>query len=79
MTYEALLAEFEALRDKANQAGFECIGTILTKEESALTDLVMTDDGLYDSLCNAINYASEELDVDPEGYSPVVCIVKVLS
>ena len=77
-TYEALLAEFEALRQRANEAGFECIGTILSKEETELTDLVMTDDGVYDALCNAVDYACEELGISNEGFSPVVCIVKCL-
>lgn len=78
VTYETLLAEFEALRAKANEAGFECIGTILTAEETRLTDLVMTDDGVYGALCNAVDYACEELDIDNDGYLPVVCIVKCL-
>ena len=74
--YDALLAKLEALRAEANQAGFELIGTILTKQETALTDLVMSDDNVYDTLCNAVYYACEELDIDPEGFMPCVCIVK---
>lgn len=77
--HEELLAEFEALRAKAEKAGFECIGTILTAEETALTDLVMSDDGVYDALCNAVDYACEHLDISNEGFSPVVCVVKCLS
>ena len=74
--YEILLAKLEALRTEANQAGFELIGTVLTKQETALTDIVMSDDTVYDALCNAVSYACEKLDIDPEGFMPCVCIVK---
>ena len=76
MSYETLLAKLEALRTEANQAGFELIGTILTKQETALTDLVMSDDSVYDALCNAVGYACEELDIDSDGFMPCVCVVK---
>jgi len=76
LNYELLLAELETLRAKANEAGFELVGTILTKQETELTDLVMQNDTAYDALCNAIEYACESLNIDSEDFMPCVCIVK---
>ena len=76
--YEELLAQLEQLRAKANEAGFELIGTIATKEESAITDLAMESDDLYDALCNNLEYACEHLNISSEGYAPCVVFVKCI-
>jgi hypothetical protein len=77
-TYEELLAQLEQLRAEATTAGFELFGTILTAEESAITDLVIQSDDLYDKLCNHLEYACEELNIDSEGYLPCVSFVKAI-
>lgn len=76
--HEELLAKLELLRAEATAAGFELVGTILTAEESAITDLAMQSDDLYDSLCNNLEYACEHLNIDSEGYMPCVMFIKVI-
>jgi hypothetical protein len=77
-TYDELLAQLEQLRAEATAAGFELCGAILTTEESAITDLVMQSDDLYDKLCTQLEYACEELNIDSEGYMPCVSFVKAI-
>ena len=74
MTYEQLLAEFEALAEKCAENDFHLVGAILTPEEFLVSNMVNAHDDLFGKMCETVDYACEDEGLSPDDLYPTVFV-----